>query len=284
MVKQLLAIFPEARFSSGYVRVRCPYHKGGQEKKPSMSILLQQRGDMTPGTCHCFACGKVVQLDEMLAYLGVKQVVDTASISEPTSKGLSLTTTQRMYKPQLPHKFSGYLESRGIGAEVQKRFRVYEKDKMVHMPVFSRDGKYLFVNSRSTEGKYYYVEENAVKTLYGIEEIDMSKPIVVCEGQIDAMSFWEIGMQAVATLGAGNIVALEAIKHSTSLIILAFDNDDAGLKAREKAADILGRFRCRYVEFPPNVDINQLLVEIGSKEKLLEYVRDNTKQMRILRT
>lgn len=280
MVKDILSVFPDGKFSSGYVRVRCPYHKGGKERRPSMSILLEDRGSMTAGTCHCFACGTVVTLEELYEKVGATYDVTIETHRQPKPKAVSLTTTQSTYKPSLPFRFSEYLFSRGIGEEVQERFRVYEKDKMIHMPVFDRDGKYLFVNSRSTEGKYYYVEEGSVKTLYGLEEINMSKPIVVVEGQIDAMTFWELGMQAVATLGADNVTSLTAIKKSTSIIILAFDNDMAGLKARERAADMLGRFRCKYIDFPEGVDINEMHMKLKNKDRLIELVMENTKELR----
>ena len=280
MVKKILSVFPDGKYSSGYIRVRCPYHKGGKERRPSMSILLEDRGSMTAGTCHCFACGTVVTLEELFEKVGATYNVTIEKQRQPKSEVISLTTTQSTYKPSLPFRFSEYLFKRGIGEKVQELFRVYEKDKMVHMPVFDKDGKYWFVNSRSTEGKYYYVEDGAVKTLYGLEEVDLSKPIVVVEGQIDAMTFWELGMQAVATLGADNISALEAIKKSTSIIILAFDNDTAGLKARGKAADMLGRFRCRYVDFPEGVDINEMHMHIKDKDKLIELVKENTRELR----
>lgn len=280
MVNEILRVFPEARVGSGYVRIRCPYHKDGKERRPSMSILLEDRGSMTAGTCHCFACGIVVPLEELFEKVGATYAKTIEIHRQPQPKSITLSTTQVMYKPSVPFRFSEYLSSRGIGENVQERFRVYEKDKKVYMPVFDRDGRYLFFVSRSIEGKYYYVEEGAVKTLYGIEEIDMSKPIVVAEGQIDAMTFWELGMQAVATLGADNVSALSAIKNATSIIILAFDNDMAGLRAREKAADMLGRFRCRYVDFPEGVDINEMYMHIRNKDRLIELIKKNTKEFR----
>ena len=44
------------------VMVACPYHKDGQERKPSMGI---KKSD---GTCHCFACGTVVSLQQMISH------------------------------------------------------------------------------------------------------------------------------------------------------------------------------------------------------------------------
>ena len=111
---------------------------------------------------------------------------------------------------------------------MQKLFKVYQKDKKVYMPICNREGKYMYVNARSTEGKRFYIETGAEKTLWGIEEIDLSRPIVVCEAQIDAMSFWEVGMQGGSDTGTGNIKALHEIQGATSIIILAYDNDESG--------------------------------------------------------
>ena len=80
------------------------------------------------------------------------------------------------------------------------------------MPIFDKDGYFIYSNGRSTSGKIFYIEEHAQKTLWGVEEIDKSLPIAVCESQIDALSFWEVGIQAVATLGADNTHVLKRDK------------------------------------------------------------------------
>ena len=41
--------------------VCCPIHKDGQEHKPSMGILKSD------GTCHCFACGWVGSIQELIS-------------------------------------------------------------------------------------------------------------------------------------------------------------------------------------------------------------------------
>ena len=272
MVSEIRRLFPDAHVQSGYVRVRCPYHKGGHETKPSMSILLEQRGNAPAGLCHCFACGKVVMIDEMFRDLGSDIELDTAQTRCSTEKVEPLSTTPPMLKNQLPFRKSQYLESRGIGEEVQERFRIYEKDKKVYMPVFDKDGFYLYANARSTVGKNFYVESGAKKTLWGIEEVDMSKPVAVCESQIDALSFWEVGMQAVATLGADNVRCLSMLKDCTSIIVLAFDPDDAGRRARDRASAMLGKFRCRWLDLPEGVDVNQALQDIGDKKKFKDFM------------
>lgn len=272
MVEEIKQAFPDARVQSGYVRIRCPYHKDGHEAKPSMSILLEPRGTAPAGLCHCFACGKAVMLDQLFQDIGMNIQPDLAASASLAPASQPLTTTPPLFKTQLPYRNSPYLESRGIGAAVQERFRIYEKDKKVYMPVFDRDGFYLYANARSTEGKQFYVEAGAVKTLWGIEEVDLSRPVAVCESQIDALSFWQADIQAVATLGADNVRSLSALKPCTSVIILAFDPDDAGRRARDRAVAMLGSFRCKWLDLPTGVDVNQALQDIGDVKVFRDFM------------
>lgn len=284
MVEEILSVFPDAKIHSGYAQIRCPYHADGKERKPSMSILLEpkqtMKGVLEAGFCHCFACGKVVHINDLLQFIGQKPIADTAKHTVLRPKDMSLTTTPPVYKPSLPFRFSDYLYKRGISRETQEKFRIYEKDKKVYMPVFDRSGRYLYANARSIEGKQFYVESGATKTLWGIEEIDFSRPIAVCESQIDALSFWEVGVQAVATLGADNISALNLIRQVSSTIILAFDPDEAGRRARDNASAMLGKFRCRWLDLPEGVDVNQALQDIRDKDKFKNFMYRCMKQFR----
>ena len=175
MVSTILSLFPDAHISSGYARVRCPYHKDGKEKKPSMSILLEPRGNAPRGLCHCFACGKAVMFDQLLKDMGAEAMPAQEINGAQHREGVTVITTPPVYKPQLPFRFSPYLAGRGIGEDVQKRFKVFEKDDFVHMPVFDRHGMYLYDNARSTTSKRFYVEAGAKKSLWAIEEIDLSR-------------------------------------------------------------------------------------------------------------
>lgn len=278
MVESILAIFPDASIHSSYARVRCPYHKGGNEVKPSMGILLERKGGMEAGTCHCFTCGKIVSLEELIRDLGKEKIVPKVTKKKEQVELTPLQVDSGIYKPQVPYRFSKYLASRGISEETQKLFKVYEKDDKVYMPVFDKDGRFLYSNTRSIKTKFFGVQENAVKTLWGIEMIDLSKPIAVCESQIDAMSLWEIGIQAVATLGADNTTVLRMIEKSTSTIILAFDQDEAGRRATKNATKMLGIWRCKYLNLPQGIDVNQALQDIGDKDKFKNFILKRTEK------
>ena len=280
MVDEILAIFPDASVHSGYVRIRCPYHKDGKERKPSMSILLEPRSTAPAGFCHCFACGKKVMFNQLLKDIGQNPLADQAQPVALQRKDIALTTNPPVYKPSLPYRKSAYLEKRGITAQVQEKFKIYEKDGIVYMPVFNRDGRYLYANGRSTKTKQFYVEPGATKTLWGIEEIDFARPVAVCESQIDALSLWVIGLQAVATLGADNVACLSVLKKCTSTILLAFDPDDAGRRATERARKMFGDYRCMYLDLPEGVDVNQALQDIIDLDKYKAFMRKCTKKFR----
>lgn len=282
-VEAILDIFPDARISGTYARVRCPFHKDGHERRPSMSILLVDKGNAPKGLCHCFTCGKALMFDELAKELGY--ATTTTLTREPpaqTETTIALATTPTRLKQSMPYRFSPYLASRGIGEAVQRLFRVYEKDGVVHMPVFSREGLFLYDNSRTTIGKRFNVQANARKTLWGIEEIDLSRPIAICESQIDAMSLWQVGLQAVATLGADNISALREIQNATAIFILAFDPDEAGVRARYRAAKLLGKWRCNYIDLPQGVDVNKCLTDIKDEEVFVRYLARITKKIRTI--
>lgn len=54
-----------------YYSIYCPFHNGGQERKPSFGVLIHEEvrnGQIYPeGFCHCFACGYVNSLPNMIS-------------------------------------------------------------------------------------------------------------------------------------------------------------------------------------------------------------------------
>ena len=53
-----------------YYSIYCPFHNNGNERRPSFGVLLEEerrRGTTYPqGWCHCFTCGYVKSLPEMI--------------------------------------------------------------------------------------------------------------------------------------------------------------------------------------------------------------------------
>lgn len=64
--------FRHIRRITDHIQITCPFHKNGQESKPSCGITtkeIKQGGKIVPsGTVHCFTCGQTCSLDEMISY------------------------------------------------------------------------------------------------------------------------------------------------------------------------------------------------------------------------
>ena len=98
------------------------------------------------------------------------------------------------------------------------------------------------------------------------------KMLVVCEGEIDTMSVsqafgnkWPVvgiaGVQSAKKIFKKYIELLE----SYETVVIAFDGDDAGKKASIECADLLSAGKAKICQLPDGKDMNDLLVESGSK-------------------
>lgn len=48
--------FRDIRKTTNNLIVTCPYHKGGQERKPSANIRITTTDEVSEGLFHCFTC------------------------------------------------------------------------------------------------------------------------------------------------------------------------------------------------------------------------------------
>lgn len=275
----ILTLFPVSKVQSGYVKIRCPYHKDGQEKHPSMSILVEDKGKLKAGYAKCFACGWTGTFTDIARDMGFQYV---PAQGEPELRPVleqPLNLNKPIYKTEIPYKFSIYLQNRGIDAETQELFRVREEptEQKVYMPVFSKEGRFLYSNARSTKQKMFFIQENTVKHLAGLELIDMTRPIAICESQIDAMTFYSAGFcRAVATLGTGT-EQLRHLKDAIGPFFIAFDSDEHGCKAADHAIAMLGAYRCIRINFGDYNDANNLWQQLNYDSNLFtEYIEQHS--------
>lgn len=164
-----------------------------------------------------------------------------------------------------------YLQSRGISERVQRQMGVcYDrKSRAVVIPWYMADGRLATVKFRTDYGKtfWYYKGGQPIRELvYGIERAKATT--VMCEAEIDALSFMEAGYAAVAVGGASfNDVKRDVILRSPiEELIIATDNDKAGGKLRTEIEQSLrGYLRVRVAKLPEDVkDANEALVKYGS--------------------
>ena len=180
-----------------------------------------------------------------------------------------------------------YLERRGISERVQRFMGVgYSKEnKAVSMPWRHPDGALANIKYRKIEGKAFWYQRNAapIRTLiYGIDKAYRHnlREVVVCEAEIDAMSWMTCGKPAIAVGGTSlTQTQLDLIRRSPiERLIIAEDNDKAGGKLGRQLADKLSGYIALYKARIPSdyKDANEALVEgIDLGELPTEVISDS---------
>ena len=249
-----------------HIQICCPYHNNGQESRPSAGI---RKSD---GKFHCFACGEVHELPEVISHcfgedsygkFGWKWLIrNFATVAVEERKDVDLdysrtggqrgfcsghdddrdvtgefVTEKELDSYRWIHE---YMYARKLTDEVIDKFDVgYDaKTKCITFPVRDKDGNCLFVARRSVQTKMFNIPTSTQKPLYGLFEVysleSMPSEIIVCEGPIDALTAWVYGKYAVAMFGLGTELQFDQLrKLPCRKLILATDNDAAGMRARE---------------------------------------------------
>lgn len=186
-----------------------------------------------------------------------------------------------------PYRFRHkYLGRRGISERVQRFMGVgYSKtDKAVTMPWRHPDGSLANVKYRKVYGKVFWYERGAAPVrnlVYGIDKVYKHRltRVVVCEAEIDALSWMTAGMPAIA-LGGTTVTdkQLDIIRKSpVESIVLAPDNDKPGDKMVRKLTDGLrGHMAIEIVKIPAkHKDANEALVAgVELSELWTSYLHD----------
>jgi len=193
------------------VMISCPYHKNGQERRPSAGI---KKSD---GTFHCFACGEVHTLPELISHcfgendggaLGYKWLMQNfVLISQEDRRDVELDfdwhkgdvrrstfITAVGHSPSSNngvgevHNGTGfvdeeelsqyryyhpYMYKRGLTDEIIELFDIgYDKEtECITFPVRDIEGNCLFVARRSVKTKFFNYPAGAEKPLYGLYEL-----------------------------------------------------------------------------------------------------------------
>lgn len=141
----------------------------------------------------------------------------------------------------------------------------------ITFPVRDIYGHTLFVARRSVNTKFFNYPEGVEKPLYGLYELELTFPdwnklypdIIVCESMIDSLTCWQYGKYAIALNGLGNELQFKQLRDlPCRKLILATDNDKAGIKARKRIRkNVKNKIITEYIFPKGKKDINELSKE-----------------------
>lgn len=280
------------------IQTNCPFHKGGQEKKPSFGV----NGEIDK--CHCFACGWSGTIEEMISELygyqddgkfGKRWLIKrfntveietrpnimegfhgriikndvlggrcSSNISDKISNNQdTFIDDEELDKYRYIHP---YMYQRGLTDEIIERFDVgYDREREeITFPVKDIEGRCVFIASRSVKTKFFRLPEGKNKPIYQAYRFQYGeyKEAYITESFLNCLTCWKYDKPAMAMIGTGNQKQYEILnKLPVREYILAFDPDEAGRKATERFRKNVHGKIIKELVYSDNRDINDLQEE-----------------------
>ena len=200
-------------------------------------------------------------------------------------------------KKENSDKLIKFFQARGISKKTLDDLGIYEIGDSIAFP-YIQNGETVNCKFR-TYDKRFKQKPNAQRTLYNIDNVKKywnrtgKKNIIICEGEIDVISFYEAGVINAVTLPDGapkqakydlNDLRFQALKNCKWLnevekVYIATDQDDAGKALHLELVHRFGKDRCLRIQFPNQQgdvitkDANECLVELG-RNVLIETIKN----------
>lgn len=246
----------ESEVDSDYI-IFCPFHNNS--RSPAGEI------DKSNGTFFCFSCHHVASLVEFVMHTSGRSYFESVRFikSKETESNLTAQINQQLiikedytaYDELMIKRLSSqalespramrYYSGRLISEASVKKFDLgfSEKQDMVTIPVASPDGVAVGFVGRSIEGKDFKNTPGLPKSkiLFNLHRIKASNRVYVVESSFDAIRLDQVGLPAVATLGA-NVSTFQTDllhKYFNEIMVVA-DNDEAGGNMLKKLQERLG--------------------------------------------
>lgn len=242
----------------------CSEDRKPENKKAKCASYDWERG---LGTCH--NCDRTFQLHTY------------------QRKGASEKIYVRPETPDAIHDVSSnvekWFESRGISKQTLKALKVTEGQEF--MPQTGKTENTIqfnyymgdqLINVKYRDGrKNFKLYKGAEKVFYNINSIIGYEYAIIVEGEMDALSLYEAGIENVvsvpngATLNSNNLDYLDnCIDYfeDKEKVIIAVDADEAGQALQRELVRRLGAEICYLVDFNGCKDANEYLLEYGKEE------------------
>ena len=232
----------------------CPVHlkrTGHVDRSPSWSMNAET------GAWICYSCGAKGSLYGLIAEL----TGDTQSIWEIHSyliqSGLDRLNVENVeYRPPVDwityNKFADVpphmMESKHLDSQIARRYGIRWNldNKSWVLPIISKtDGLLGWQEKKTGWVRNYPVGLKKSHTLFGIERF-VSQTAVLVESPLDVVRLAGIrgDVQGLATFGAHVSKAqLDILEDAATKVIVAMDNDDAGIESGKRLWSQLPRFR-----------------------------------------
>lgn len=225
-------------------------HLTGQKAGVWADFATGEKGDLFELVQRARGCSFVEALDIARDYLGVER--PAFHPIAPARKYVRPERPATVRTPKAESPVLAYLtRERGLSLEAVRAYQIGEEERDGRWRIvfpYKRDGELLMLKwlylDRPEGKKEIGTTKDSEPCLFGWQAIpDSAREVVICEGEIDALTWWQAGVPALSVpRGTGSLEWIEseyAALERFETIYLAFDADEPGQKA---AARVLPRF------------------------------------------
>jgi len=257
-------------------RVVCPMCSPERKKFKLKELKIDRKPEGLVYHCHhCGISGLVPNKSQKPIYRKEQNVI-------PLKQPPVITKLQ-------PQHYD-FLKSRGISERVADEMKLFPAQKYfqrlnketdaIGFPYY-RGGVYVSAKYRSIESKDFTQDSGGAHDFFGIDNVDKTLPVVIVEGEIDALTLIECGIKNVLSVPSGAPMKVTDGKIDASedkrftfvwnafdmlkdvpYVTIATDTDSAGQALAEELARRIGKDKCRIAKFDYK-DLNEAFLAEG---------------------
>ena len=261
------------------------------ESNPSMSF------DSKKKKFKCFSCGNSYDVfNHYQEYYNKSFIEAVKSIVNDFNLNIEviINDTDRKAKkePTIHNSYTesilSYCEKRNISKSTIDYVGVKENNGSVCFEYRNELGEHLANKYRRTKKpknnnapKMWFEKGTNVNTLFNMDKVNVSEPLLITEGEFDCLSAIESGFKNTVSIPSGVNSTNEWITSNWTFIeqfeevIIWFDNDEAGIKGAREVFNRLPNASVKIVRCEIANDINELLHKYG-KMAILKQIEKAT--------
>lgn len=259
------------------------------ESNPSMSFDVKKK------KFKCFSCGQSYDIfNHYQEYYNLSFLEALKSIVRDFNLNIDVIINETDRKPKKsPTKHDNYnqnvlsyCEKRDISKTTIDYVGVKENNNCVVFEYRNELGEHLankYRKTKKSEGpKMWFEKGTNVNTLFNMDKINISDPLLITEGEFDCLSAIESGFKNAVSIPSGVNGTNEWITSNWTFIeqfeevIIWFDNDEAGIKGVREVFNRLPNSSVKIVRCEVANDINELLHKYGKLAVLKQIEKAST--------
>ena len=258
------------------------------ESNPSMAF------DSKKKKFKCFSCGQSYDIfNHYQEHYNQSFLEASKSIVRDFNLNIDIIindTDRKLKKAPTKHNsytenILSYCEKRNISKSTIDYVGVKENNNCVVFEYKNELGEHLankYRKTKKSEGpKMWFEKGTNVNTLFNMDKVNISEPLLITEGEFDCLSAIESGFKNTVSIPSGVNGTNEWITSNWTFIeqfeeiIIWFDNDEAGIKGAREVFNRLPNASVKIVRCEIANDINELLHKYG-KLAILKQIEKAT--------